>query len=341
MELQQQQPHRQLHHLEKVVAFFALFAVIALTIGFAQAQAPSQSPQSQKKKPTAQAKKVKVTYAPGGTAAAKRKARPAGDPLDALQAANPSKVFLHSSAALVQDLSSGETILSKNTEAIVPIASITKLMTAMVVLDRNLDREARVVISDEDMDYLKGTRSRLRPGSVLTRDELLLLALMASENRAAAALARTYPGGTEAFVAAMNEKARALGMGDTRYADSTGLNAANVSSAKDLAKLVQAAHQYPVIREYSTREEAEVNVLGQALQYRNTNGLVRSTSWDIGLSKTGFINEAGRCLVMQVRMASKDMVVVLLDSWGKNSRIGDANRIKKWLETSAPSRLRS
>lgn len=330
-----EQPQRQLHHLEKIVAFFALFAVVALTVGFAQAQTIT------KKKPTVVAKKVKVSYPAGGTAAAKRKAvarTKQGDPLDALQAANPHQVFLHSSVALVQDLASGETILSKNTEAVLPIASITKLMTAMVTLDRNLDREARVVISEDDMDHLKGTRSRLRPGGVLTRDELLLLALMASENRAAAALARTYPGGTEAFVLAMNAKARSLGMADTRYADSTGLNAANVSSARDLARLVQAAHQYPVIREYSTRDAAEVNVLGQPLQYRNTNGLVRSASWEIGLSKTGFINEAGRCLVMQVRMASKDLVVVLLDSWGKNSRIGDANRIKKWLETSAPAR---
>jgi D-alanyl-D-alanine endopeptidase (penicillin-binding protein 7) len=342
-----EQPQRQLHHLEKIVAFFALFAVIALTIGFAQAEtATKKKPSAQKasaQKASAQVKKVRVVYAPGGTPAAKKKVaarKVQGDPLDALQAANPHQVFLHSSVALVQDLASGETILSKNTEAVLPIASITKLMTAMVILDRNLERDTRVVISEDDMDHLKGTRSRLRPGSTLTRDELLLLALMASENRAAAALARTYPGGTDAFVAAMNEKARSLGMVDTRYADSTGLNAANVSSARDLARLVQAAHQYPVIREYSTRDGAEVNVLGQPLQYRNTNGLVRSTSWDIGLSKTGFINEAGRCLVMQVRMASKDLVVVLLDSWGKNSRIGDANRIKKWLETSAPSRPR-
>jgi D-alanyl-D-alanine endopeptidase (penicillin-binding protein 7) len=182
---------------------------------------------------------------------------------------------------------------------------------------------------------LKGTRSRLRPGSVLTRDELLLIALMASENRAAAALARTYPGGTEAFVRAMNAKATTLGMKDTQFTDATGLSPTNVSSARDLARLVLAAQHHPLIGQYSTRESATVYALGRPLAYRNTNGLVRGGVWDIGLSKTGFISEAGRCLVMRVRMASRDLVVVLLDSWGKYSRIGDANRIRKWLETTA------
>ena len=157
---------------------------------------------------------------------------------------------------------------------------------------------------------------------------------MASENRAAAALARTYPGGTPAFISAMNDKAMSLGMLNSRFEDSTGLTAANVSTAPDLARLVQAAHEYPVIRQYSTRDKAQVSVFGQPLQYANTNGLVRGHTWDIGLSKTGYIAEAGRCLVMRVRLSSKDVVVILLDLWGKNSRIGDAQRIKKWLETS-------
>jgi D-alanyl-D-alanine endopeptidase (penicillin-binding protein 7) len=296
-------PQRRLHTLEKIVALCALFAVLALTIGFAQGAGP------------------------------KKKAR--GDEFDRIQAAHPDKVFLRSSSALVQDATSGETILAKNAEAVLPIASITKLMTAMVVLDKGLELEDRVVISSEDMDQLKGTHSRLRPGATLSRNELLLLALMSSENRAAAALARTFPGGTQVFVTAMNEKARAIGMQNSHFEDSTGLTSANVSTAPDLARLVQAAHEYPVIRQYTTRDQAEVNVLGQSLQYRNTNGLVRGHTWDIGLSKTGFINEAGRCLVMRVRLASKDLVVILLDSWGKNSRIGDAQRIKKWLETAA------
>jgi D-alanyl-D-alanine endopeptidase (penicillin-binding protein 7) len=306
---------RTLHRLEKIVALFALFAVLALTLGFAQAGAPG--------------------------AKVKRKHAVAADELDRLQREHPEKVFLHSNVALVQDAENGETLLEKNSDAVLPIASITKLMTAMVVLDRGLDLGQRVAISSDDEDTVKGTRSRLRAGTVLTRDELLLLALMASENRAAAALARTYPGGTDAFVAAMNARAALLGMADTRFAEPTGLSSANVSSAQDLARLVRAAHEYPLIRDYSTRDAATVRALGRPLAFRNTNGLVRSHSWDIGLSKTGYISEAGRCLVMRVRVASRDLVVVLLDSWGKYSRIGDANRIRKWLETASAGGRRS
>ena len=247
------------------------------------------------------------------------------------RAADP---HLRSASVLVQDAASGETLYAKNQEAVVPIASITKLMTAIVVLDANLDMQQRVVISGDDYDQLKGTRSRLRAGTVLTRSELLLVALMSSENRAAAALARTYPGGTEAAVAAMNAKARALGMQETRFVDPTGLNSENVSSARDLARLVAKAHEYPLIREYTTRSSAKIHSFGgRELGYNNTNGLVRAGQWDIGLSKTGYIAEAGRCLVMRVRMASRELNVILLDSWGRLSRIGDANRIRKWLES--------
>ena len=260
------------------------------------------------------------------------------------EAAEPKKVkksdevFLRSAVVLVQDAASGETLIAKNHSAVLPIASITKLMTAVVILDAKLNMEQRVAISDEDYDFVKGTRSRLRPGTVLTRQDLLLLALMSSENRAAHSLGRTYPGGTDAFVKAMNDKAAKLGMADSRFVDPTGLSPQNVSSARDLARLVAKAHEYPLIRQYSTRESATVQALGQELGYRNTNGLVRSAQWDIGLSKTGFINEAGRCLVMRVKMASRDVTVVLLDSWGKFSRVGDANRIKKWLETNGAGR---
>ena len=292
-----QNTERSLHHLEKIVAIAALAAVLALSIGFAQAGDKNGAPKS---------------------------------------SARSDEVFLRSSVALVQDAASGETLIAKNQGAVLPIASITKLMTAMVILDANLNLGQRVAISDEDYDLLKGTRSRLRPGTVLTRDELLLLALMSSENRAAASLGRTYPGGLEVFVAAMNAKALVLGMGATKFVDPTGLSSANVSTAHDLARLVAAAHEYPLIRRYSTRESATVQVLGRPLGYRNTNGLVRSAQWDIGLSKTGYISEAGRCLVMRVRMASREVNVVLLDSWGKFSRAGDANRIKKWLDAHAP-----
>jgi len=244
---------------------------------------------------------------------------------------------LRSSVALVQDAESGETLYEKNSDTILPIASITKLMTAIVVLERELDLEQRVAVSAEDLRSTRSSRvrGRLRPGSVLTRDELLLLTLMASENRAAAALARTYPGGTEAFVAAMNAQAGRLGLHDTRFADPTGLSPDNVSSAHDLAGLVRAAHSYPLIREYSTRPSAQVHARGGTVGFRNTNSLVRSDSWDIELSKTGYISAAGRCLVMHMRVASRDLVVILLDSWGKYTRVADARRIRKWLESSA------
>ena len=289
---------RTLHRLEKIVVLFALAAALALTIGFAQA-------------------------AGGKRNKAQHHHEDDGDPL-----------ALRSAVVLVQDANSGEIVFQKGIGAVSPIASITKLMTALVMVEASLDLSQRVALSSDDQDVLKGTRSRLKPGTVLTRDELLLLALMASENRAAAALARTYPGGTEAFVKAMNAKAAVLGMYDTRFTDATGLSPANVSSARDLARLVQAAHQHPLIAQYSTRESATIYALGKPVAYRNTNGLVRSNAWEIGLSKTGFISEAGRCLVMRVRLASRDLVVVLLDSWGRYSRIGDANRIRKWLETS-------
>ena len=252
------------------------------------------------------------------------------------QAGEAKKVALRSNAALVIDAATGEVVIDKNGDQVTPIASITKLMTAIVVLESGLDLQTQVALTREDVDLKKGSRSRLRTGVSLSRDELLLIALMASENRAAAALARSYPGGTQAFVAAMNEMASELGMNDTRFLDPTGLNPGNVSSARDLAKLVRAAHGYPLIREYSTRDKATVLLSGkQKMNYRNTNGLVRNSRWEIDLSKTGYISEAGRCLVMQVRLASKDLIVVLLDSWGKQSRIGDANRIKKWVEVTA------
>ena len=285
---------RKLHSLEGIVVAFALFFVLALTIGFAQAQT----------------QKVKVVY-------------------------------LRSAAVMVQDAATGEVVINKNSDAVVPIASITKLMTAMIILDRGLDLEQRIVVSREDVDTHKGTRSRLMPGTTLTRDELLLLALMASENRAAAALARTYPGGVQAFVKAMNEKAAELGMSDSQFIEPTGLSPSNVSSPRDLVKLVRAAHSYPLIREYSTRDKATIKAFNRPLRFVNTNGLVRNSHWEIELSKTGYISEAGRCLVMHVRLASKDLIVVLLDSWGKQSRIADANRIRKWLEMSTKASQRT
>jgi serine-type D-Ala-D-Ala endopeptidase (penicillin-binding protein 7) len=250
-------------------------------------------------------------------------------------AAAGQKLSLRSSAAIIQDQETGEILYGKNASTVTPIASITKLMTAMVVLDAALDLQETITISSEDMDALKGTHSRLKPGASLTRDELLRVALMASENRAAAALGRTYPGGIDAFRRAMNHKAQMLGMNGSRFDDATGLSSANVSSAEDLAKLVRAAHQYELIRSYTTLTDHEVYVAGRPLAYRNTNRLVANGSWHIGLSKTGFTNDAGRCLVLQAVLAERQVIIVLLDSWGKFSRIGDANRIRAWLEANA------
>ena len=200
-------------------------------------------------------------------------------------------------------------------------------MTERVVLDAGLDLNEDLTISSEDMDYLRGTHSRLKPGARLSRDELLRLALMASENRAAAALGRSYPGGFETFKRAMNHKARMLGMNDTHFDDATGLSSANVASAEDLVKMVRAAHRYELIRKYTTATAHEVQVAGRQLAYRNTNRLVSNDSWNIGLSKTGFTNDAGRCLVLQAELAGRQVIIVLLDSWGELTRISHTNPI--------------
>ena len=241
---------------------------------------------------------------------------------------------LKSAAALVVGLDDGHTIFGKNTQSIAPIASITKLMTAMVVLDASLPLEETLYIDSADLDMVKHTNSRLGVGTGLSRRDMLRLALMSSENRAAASLGRDYPGGNEAFIAAMNRKAVELGMWNTRFVDPTGLSSENVSTADDLVKMVKGAYQYPLIREFTTTSAHEVGTTaGRNLQYRNSNGLVRNSAWEIGLSKTGYISEAGRCLVMQATIAARPVIIVLLDSWGKQTRIGDANRIKKWIES--------
>ena len=242
------------------------------------------------------------------------------------------RLDVRSGSALVIEQANGGALYEKHADAVMPIASITKLMTAMVVLDGVPDLQAGVSISEDDVDYLKGTRSRLQVGASMSRETALLLALMSSENRAAHALARHYPGGLRSFVAAMNDKARALGMRNTRFEDPTGLTSNNVSTAHDLAKMVAAAHRYPLIREFSTTPGASVEIAGRQLEFHNTNPLVKSASWDVGLSKTGYISEAGKCLVMQARVADKPVVIVLLDSAGKQTRVGDANRIKRWME---------
>ena len=244
---------------------------------------------------------------------------------------------LKSSVALVVDQDTQQVLFSKNPDAVLPIASITKLMTAMVVLESGLPLDERLSISQEDVDTEKGSGSRLRVGSSLSRGDMLHLALMASENRAAHALGRHFPGGLDAFVAAMNRKAQSLGMVNTRYVEPTGLSSANQASAHDLTLLVRAASDQQLIRDLSTTAIASVNVGSTAMQFRNTNGLIRNPSWEIGLQKTGYISEAGRCVVMQAQMAGRKLIMVLLDSAGRYSRIGDAERLRAWITQSLPA----
>lgn len=240
---------------------------------------------------------------------------------------------LKSSVALVVDQDTREVLYSKNDKAVLPIASLTKLMTGMVLSEARLPMEEMITITQDDVDTEKGSRSRLRVGTELSRGELLHLALMSSENRAANALGRTYPGGMEVFVALMNSKARHLGMRATSYVEPTGLSSRNQSSARDLALLVDAAYADSTLRQYSTSPEHQVSVGNKTMQFNNTNRLVMNPSWDIGLQKTGYISEAGRCLVMQTKVAGRKVIMVFLDSAGKLSRLGDAERVRRWVES--------
>ena len=245
----------------------------------------------------------------------------------------PAHLALKSASALVLDQTTGQTLVEKQAGIAVPIASLTKLMTAMVLLDAHLDPHELLTITNDDKDFLRHSRSRLPIGTRLPREQALLLALLASENRAAHALGRTFPGGLTAFVLAMNAKARDLGLNGTRFEDPTGLSSSNVATAWDLARILQAAYTYPEIRDFSTRQGTTLQAGRHSIQFPNTNALVRNPRWNIGLSKTGYIEEAGRCLVMQAMLANRPVLVILLDSWGKYTRLGDANRIKQWMET--------
>lgn len=242
-------------------------------------------------------------------------------------------VGLKSQAALVVDLDSGETLVAKNADVVTPVASLTKLMTALVVLESGLPLEERLEVSRDDSYPAKPTPSKLAAGTRLTRGELLLLALMASENRAALALSRHYPGGREAFVARMNAKAQELGMHATHFDEAAGLSSGSVSTARDLHLLVQAAAAEPLIADYSTRREASVRVGKRKLTFINSNRLVRrSKRWDIALQKTGYTHEAGRCLAMEARVADRRLSMIFLDSFGKLTRYGDASRVRQRLE---------
>jgi serine-type D-Ala-D-Ala endopeptidase (penicillin-binding protein 7) len=239
---------------------------------------------------------------------------------------------LNSAAVLVMDQVDGEVLIAKQIKAAMPIASITKLMTAMVMLDARLDMGKIISIEEADKDALRNSPSDLFIGARLTRREALLVALMASENRAAHALARTFPGGVDALVKAMNEKAKALALAETKFEDPTGLSKKNISSARDLIRLMAAACGYPEICAYSTTHEITLQSGQKQMHFVNTNALIGNPDWQIGLSKTGYIGESGRCLVMQTELAGRPLLIVLLNSSGENARLSDANRIKNWLQ---------
>jgi D-alanyl-D-alanine endopeptidase (penicillin-binding protein 7) len=317
--------------------------VVALAASFSQPADANNAASANKAKPAAAAKnkakpKTRPPAARKATPRSKarapvRRAPSVGQITGLHETADP--LDLKSSVALVIDKQTDEVLFSKNPEAVLPIASITKLMTALVVVDAGLSLDEPLEVSQEDVRGTVGSRVRsaLRPGTRLSRGELMHLSLMSSENRAAHALGRTYPGGLGAFVGAMNRKAAELGMSDTRYVEPTGLSADNRSSAVDLARLVRAASEHPVIRDLSTSLGAVIPVgpKPRPVEFRNTNGLVHNPEWGIGLQKTGFISAAGRCVVMQAELAGRQLIMVLLDSAGRYSRIGDAERLRKWV----------
>lgn len=278
------------------------------------------------KRKVAKAAPKRVTYA------AVQAVKPSYGQLAGLHSA-PDNLDLKSSVALVVDQDTREVLFSKNDQVVLPIASLTKLMTGLIVSEARLPMHEMVMISQADVDTEKGSTSRLRVGSELSRSELLHLALMSSENRAANALGRSYPGGLAVFVAQMNAKAKALGMTDTVYVEPTGLSSKNQSSARDLAVLVHVASADPLLRELSTSPNYQVSVGKQTLLYNNTNRLVKNPDWEIGLQKTGYISEAGQCLVMQAKVAGRKIIMVFLDSAGKLSRLGDAERVRRWVES--------
>jgi D-alanyl-D-alanine endopeptidase (penicillin-binding protein 7) len=327
---------------------FAALVALCFIAGLASAPASAASRKTSEANRSASASKTtskttkKTVVASSGKNAGSQKRRPV------VQAAVPAKpsfgqlaglhgasdpLDLKSSVALVMDQDTREVLFSKNDSAVLPIASLTKLMTGLIVTEARLPMDEMIVISQDDVDTEKGSRSRLKVGAQLSRGELLHLALMSSENRAAHALGRTYPGGLNTFVGLMNTRAQALGMKDTRYVEPTGLSSKNQSSAKDLATLVATAYMEPKLRELTTSPGHEVEVGNRTLQFNNTNRLVHSRSWDIGIQKTGYISEAGQCLVMQAKVSGRKLIMVFLDSAGKFSRLADAERVRRWVES--------
>ena len=315
-----------------IVALLAV-ALIALFPHTSSAQA-AKSNATSANKANPQARKTSAASSSRNRAARRAPPRPSEGQIAGLHATS-DPLDLKSSVALVVNQDTNEVLFQKNPHAVLPIASITKLMTALITVEAELDLDEVLEVERSDVTVDR-IRSRLNPGIRLTRAQALHLALMSSENHAAQLLGRTYPGGLPAAVAAMNAKAQLLGMHDTRFADPTGLSPENRSSPVDLVRLVSAAYEYPALREYSTSSELTLPVGRQVVRYGNTNGLTASPDWDIGLQKTGYISAAGRCLVMQAVIEGQRIVMVLLDSVGRYSRIGDAQRIRQWLEATRP-----
>jgi serine-type D-Ala-D-Ala endopeptidase (penicillin-binding protein 7) len=317
-----------------VASVLALFAAIALALPADAASRRDKAREARSAKADAPARSSKAVAKRRAKAVAPRiaraPARPSVGQVYGLHGVDDA-LALRSSVALVVDQDTNEVLFSKNPQAVLPIASLSKLMTALVVTEAGLSLDETLTISEEDVDTEKGSHSRLRVGTQLTRGQMLHLALMSSENRAAHALGRTWPGGLGSFVVAMNRKARELGMLDTFFVEPTGLSPKNQSSARDLAVLAKAAHEHQIIRELSTSPEQMVDVGRRSMQFRTTNALVRSPEWQIGLQKTGYISEAGRCLVMQAELAGRQLIMVFLDSAGKYSRLGDAERVRRWV----------
>jgi D-alanyl-D-alanine endopeptidase (penicillin-binding protein 7) len=329
-----------LNHVLKTAGFLTLLTALLTPVAQASTASNTAAKNSQHSKAAAQ-KKVSAKKRVKTVVGVKRKVVVAHAVVPAVQSFgqlaglhnSPDPLDLKSSVALVIDQDTREVLFSKNDHAVLPIASLTKIMTGVVVIGAKLNMDEMITITQDDVDTEKNSRSRLNVGATLSRAEMLHLALMSSENRAAHSLGRTFPGGMVAFVNNMNAKAKLLGMLDTRYVEPTGLSSLNQSSAQDLATLVNTAHGDATMRELTTSPGYEVALGKRTLQYNNTNRLVKNPQWDIGLQKTGFINEAGQCLVMQTKIAGRKLIMVFLDSAGKLSRIGDAERVRRWVES--------
>lgn len=319
------------------MAFVGLLSLGWVQPSLAAHKSSHKSAKAAKPSPSAKSSGGRREVAHGARMA--RRAALAANQAHAVDRSRDDNPRFYSSIVLVEDALTGKAVISKHADARAPMASITKLMTALLIVESGLDMGEKIVVAQEDVDTLLHSRSRLTVGATLTRDELLHLALMSSENRAAHALARTYPGGREVFVAKMNARARALGMSNTHFADSSGLSPENQTTAIDLSKLVKVAVRHEIIREYSTDTNSDFALRGRDSTFRTTNKLVKNPNWRISLQKTGYTQAAGRCVVMYTHVDDHPFVLVLMDSNGAEQRAADANKIRSVLKRSLVFRM--